>query len=496
MITIILDNKGDIYPGQTLKGNIELVPDSQIYINDIELSLFYIEEWNYTKSEKKTDKGNYKQCISIKELGVNKFLPEGDNNLIRLDPILHLFPFEIKLPNFLYPSFEYPKHNCIAYLRYTLLAKLVAPNTELATSKLIFIYSPSKRDNSNFEVENNFNVKKWGMFGKGSTKIKASLIMKCFRFSEKIPISIDIDNTNGKMKVTLVKINLVRKMALKDNNNDFKVKYSYNDKVMKKVYKVEVKSGRKEVYDFKFPLNEIPLKEFSFFDNVNLFNWDKSHSEFIPSIESNLLSCQYLLKITLYFDSFLKKGDRPRIILPIFLVHKIENNNNDIPKNQNTINIANKGAIEASEEEIKKQKENDFVIIDNNSNNQQMFAKPMSAHNDFDRAKTINNNNSYIDNMANKYKDNNQNPNYIVETPMSSYKKPNNDNDNNKNFQDNKVKENNNNFNSRAKTVIENNNNIINDNNIENQDQDEAPSIQFYNNIQNKDINIDPNNKK
>ena len=495
MITIILDNKGDIYPGQTLKGKIELVPDSQIYVNDIELTFFCIEEWNYSKSENKTDKATYKKCISIKDLGINKYLPEGENNLIRLDPILHLFPFEIKLPNLLYPSIEYPKNNCKAYLRYYLLAKLESPNTELSTSKLIFVYCPSKRDNSNFFEEKIFGVKKWGMFGKGSTKVKASLFMKCFRFSDDIPINIEIDNINGKMKVNLVKINLVRKITLKDNN-DFKVKYSYNDKAMKKVYKVEVKSGKKEVYDFKFPLKEIFHKEFSFFDNANLYNWNKSYSEFIPSIESNILSCQYLLKITLYFDSFLKKADRPRVFLPIFLVHKIENNNNVIPNNENITINPNKGAVETNEDEIRKQKESDFVIMDNNNlNNNQMYAKPMSAKKNVDRSKTINNNNSYIDNMANKYKEINQNPNRIFETPMSSHQNQINENNNN-NIQDNKAKENNNNFNSRAKTLIENNNNIINDNNIENQDQEDAPSIQFYNNLKNKDINADDNNKK
>ena len=137
MITIILDNT-EFYPGEKIKGNIELVPDSEIFINDIELCLIYLEEWNYSKLEKNKDKSNYKQCIFIKDLGVNKFLPEGENNLIQLSPILHLFPFEIKLPEFLYPSFEYPKHDCTIFLRYSLIARLKSPNTKIATTKLYF----------------------------------------------------------------------------------------------------------------------------------------------------------------------------------------------------------------------------------------------------------------------------------------------------------------------------------------------------------------------
>ena len=93
MITILFD-KTEFYSGQIIKGNIELVPSTEIYINDIKIGFYYIEEWNYSKSEDEIDKFNfYKQCISFFNLGVNNFRPEGDNNLIQLSPILHLFSF-------------------------------------------------------------------------------------------------------------------------------------------------------------------------------------------------------------------------------------------------------------------------------------------------------------------------------------------------------------------------------------------------------------------
>ena len=268
MITIIID-KNNFFPGQIIKGNVELVPDSEVYINDIELSFIFTEEWNYIKSDEKKENANYKQCISLFNIGVNKFLPEGDNNLIHLDPILHLFPFELKLPDDLFPSFEYPKHDYRAFLRYSLFAKLKSPYLQLSTSNIIFIFSISGKDNNSFTIENSFNIKKWGLFGKGLTKIKAFFPMKSYRFSDKIPISINIYNKKGKMKVILVKINLTRKMILKDNKNNFKEKYSCIDKVFKKIYKVEVKNGAKETLELKFPLSEMPYNEFSYFDNAN-----------------------------------------------------------------------------------------------------------------------------------------------------------------------------------------------------------------------------------
>ena len=412
MITIILD-KGDIYAGKTIKGNIELVPDTEMYINDIELCLYYIEEWNYSKSEEKKDKRNYKQCVSLLDLGVNKFIPEGDNNLIHLSPILHLFPFEIKLPENIYPSFEYPKHDYSAYLRYSLFAKVKSPNVNLSTSSLIFIYAVSRRDNSSFTIENSFNIKKWGMFGKGATKINASFPMKYYRFSDNIPIKMNIDNTLGKMKVNLVKINLKRKMILKDNKDEHKEKYSRIDKIIKKIFKVDIKRGNQGIYDFQFPLSEIPANDFSYFDNVNLYNWTKKNCEFMPSLESTILSCQYILKIAIYYDSFIKKTDRPKIKIPIYIVHKL-NDNISVPIQNN---IANK-AEESSEEEIKKQKEDDFIIFNKNIKSGEIIYETPHNSDNLNRSKTSINNYTYIENMVYNNKNNNQ---MNIKTPLSSH---------------------------------------------------------------------------
>ena len=287
------------------------------------------------------------------------------------------------------------------------------------------------------------------------------------------------------MKVTLVKINLVRNIILRNNQNDFKTKYTFNDKVMKKIFKVEVRSGTKDIFNFIFPLNQMPDNEFSFFDNINLYNWTKSNCEFMPSINSNIISCQYLLKITLYFDSFIKKSDRPRLRIPIIISHKLEKNINNL---HNNINRATLMGEEVNENEIRKQKKDDFVFFNKNSNiinnnqndkNGKLYEK-LGSSNSFNKSKTINNdyNNSYIENMANNNKIVNNNE---KEMPSQDNNKQNNIN----NKEENKKNKNNNNFNSRIKTYIENNSNIINNN----EDQDEAPTWKNINKISENNIN-------
>jgi hypothetical protein len=218
---------------------------------------------------------------------------------------------------------------------------------------------------------------------------------------------------------------------------------------MKKVFKVEVRSGAKENFDLKLPLSQIPHNEFSFFDNVNLYNWTRSYSEFIPSIESTLLNCQYIIKVTVYFDSFLKKADRPRIFLPIYIVNKLD----IIPINNNINNNIITSGVECNDDEIKNLKQNDFVF-DKNNYQTSISSKSNVSYN---KSKTMNQDNTYIDNMAyNKDKNKNQIYNNVTEG------------------NDNCINE----FNSRVKTHIENNINKIGE---ESQDQDEAPSIQFFN---------------
>ena len=44
---------------------------------------------------------------------------------------------------------------------------------------------------------------------------------------------------------------------------------------------------------------------------------------FMPTINGNIISCDYGIKISLYFNCFVAYDDRPRLVLPIYLVHQL-----------------------------------------------------------------------------------------------------------------------------------------------------------------------------
>ena len=44
----------------------------------------------------------------------------------------------------------------------------------------------------------------------------------------------------------------------------------------------------------------------------------------MPSLDYFIISCEYSLKVTIYFENFVTHEDRPRICLPVYMVHKID----------------------------------------------------------------------------------------------------------------------------------------------------------------------------
>ena len=65
----IIPVKQEYYPGETISGKIQIIPDKNTLIEDIEISLSFSEEWNYLLSDKKNEKTNNNQLpIFVLEL--------------------------------------------------------------------------------------------------------------------------------------------------------------------------------------------------------------------------------------------------------------------------------------------------------------------------------------------------------------------------------------------------------------------------------------------
>ena len=153
----------------------------------------------------------------------------------------YTFPFELKLETYLNPSFEYPTDTHRASLRYVLEARIKSNQIIAFASTYILINAIEKKekDSDNLNVEKSLSIKKWGLFSKGSTKLKAFYPTKNYGFHDTIPIKISIDNSQSQLKVTETKICLLRKVFLKDKTT-LKNIYNKDETLITKVFKSPV----------------------------------------------------------------------------------------------------------------------------------------------------------------------------------------------------------------------------------------------------------------
>ena len=195
----ITQDKLQFYPGETIKAFIHFNPEKEGYIEDIEITFNLDENWysSYDSSKKESNK----QIITKFNLNLKNKYPVQQNNLIFLKKLEYTFPFEFKLPAYLSPSFEFPSFQYRAFLRYILDAKIKSPSIFGQTSTYVIIQAIPKLDSNNLKVEKSLAIKKWGLFDRGSTILRASYPTKNYKFYDVIPININIDNSKSKLKV-------------------------------------------------------------------------------------------------------------------------------------------------------------------------------------------------------------------------------------------------------------------------------------------------------
>jgi hypothetical protein len=487
----IMPDKSEYYPGDILKGKVKLLPESKTSIKDIEISFYLIEDWNHLRSDKKYETSNNTQCVSLFYVRINLVFAKPDNTLIDLEPKEYIFSFEEKLPDYLLPSFEFPQNKFRAFVRYSLTAKVV-PDAHVSNSTFINILAvPQKEDIKSLSMGTSLNVKKTGLFNKGETNFKVIYPTKNYKINDKVPIDIEIDNINSKMKVTECKLKLMRKITFRDKE-DFCDKYFQEEKLIRKLFTVNVNKKEKKSYNFILDLSEISFKDFNYDGFTDPYKGTKNIKDLIPSIDGNILSCEYTITVMLKFDSHVKKEERPKIVFPIYIVQKLDNdhiikaqdeierlkineeeekNNNNIINEQNIIN-----------NNFNNEKENDD---DDNNNNDNGY----NPYNNIDLDFKGNNNiiikeeekeNNYIENNQNIQNDNDEDDDIDLpsrETLVELYK----DNENNNiiNNYDNNI-----NINNNSNGYI-NNNNYNNNNNLNNNKYNENININNYDNFNN-----------
>ena len=413
-INIELNKKYYLY-GETIEGNINFNNTNNIKVNDFSINLYKKESWfvQETAEVYYGEKDNQLLCkfnIDIK--------PDLNNNGI-LIPGKYVFPFKIKLPDDIEPSFEYPYPNRYSYLRYSLICESNPNIPELKHQKFILIKSLSNNILLQKSYNSIVNVHKWGFLDGGTTSLNVSYEKSNYQINNLIPLNIYIDNSRGKLKVKECKIRLIRTIQFSKLNGieKFPLEKTINSKIFpaevfpsdKKYFLFQIKVSDADLYDFKYIKEEKP------YPNINDLNI------LLPTMNSTIIKCDYRIQVSLYFDNFVTSGYRPRVKLPIIISHFSEDGDNNI----NNINMKRNNGMNEN------YNYNNNLIDSNNIINKSSLIYDNNYINSNDRNNLINNNPNISNENMNKIQDNFKNSDlseYIKSNKFENQNKSENDN--------------------------------------------------------------------
>ena len=322
-------NKPYYFKGENIEGKIIITCLSKIILNEITLSLYSIENWIIQETSTMKYGEKSKQIISKFDLEISALLNNKKYTQI-LPPGTHIFPFIIELPNYLQPSFEYPLPNRSAYLRYVLESEIISNEIKLKYNKYILIKGGYKLLKSPKIFNSISNVHKWGIIDVGSTILKVSYNKNNYKIDELVPLNIEIDNTRGKLKVKECKIRILRTIQFKKLDNNSINKYPMEKTIYSKNFWSEVLPNSKRSFLFQTELKDKDLIDFNYFGESNPYPLIKDINLLLPTLESSIIKCDYEIQVSLFFDSFVTSGYRPRISLPIIITHLFQEEDNNL----------------------------------------------------------------------------------------------------------------------------------------------------------------------
>ena len=294
-------------------------------------------------------------------------------------------PFKINLPSNILPSFEYSnKIKKYGYIKYFLQIEI--PELNLKQQNFIIIRKDIIKMDTPlfFKVEKNEKI--FGMFKQNIPILSASIEKNFYFFNEDILLKLCYNTNNSIFCLKYINIRLRRNIVFKlneNNNEDNKNKKKINDLIFndelyfEKIYTdKKMNNENKDIlFDVKIKIEE-PEKLFNN-HKVNYLELglnDKTQLIlFLPSLNSTLFKCEYIIKIEGVFDSIIPM-ENLYINIPIFVYHKYKNNNEN-----NEYNLLNSNLENEEENYIKKDKK------ENNEDNNKKVIKEENINTNEDK---------------------------------------------------------------------------------------------------------------
>ena len=326
------------FPEEIIKGNIVLSSGNYLKKGKIIYSIF---------GEEKIKESNNIECNNLINIYYSSLQYPGLINYSLIKGIK--IPFEIKLKSNIIPSFEYSlysnnKYDRYGYIKYYL--KIEIPELDLLCKQFIIIRKAITKLNSPLKFENEKDEKYFGLFKKVHPLLIVSYDKNHYYFNEEIGLKICFNNNNSIFKIKFIQIKLIRNIIfkLKDNIKDKRMEdIIYNDELFYEKIDMYMKRDYNDknkdiILNIKIKLEE-PENIYNKYniDFLTLGLRDKSKLIFfLPSLDSTLFRCDYLIKIEGIYDSTLPIQNI-LFNMPISVYH----NSDEVKKENDDFNILN-----------------------------------------------------------------------------------------------------------------------------------------------------------
>ena len=306
------------YSNEPITGEIIFEPQQTIILSDFVIKIKMQEYWTHKISKDHRESEANTQIIVQKPLNLGEFLGVF-SQYKSLSPGEYHFPFSIETIRKVQPSFEYPLYGDKAFLRYTVQAETQSPYAKFRAEKLFIMKALPVILPSPLSFSSCMNVHNWGFFEKGTTIMKVTYPTNNYKFGDVCPLTIAVDNTRGELDVTEIKVSLTRIITLKKIAKANQ--YPFKKDVFEQTYAMSVKSKSNFQCSFAFQIND-PYSAPHYFLNYNPYEHLTDFKQFLPTVDSLTISCQYFIIVSCYFDSFVTEGYRPTVTMPITITHQ------------------------------------------------------------------------------------------------------------------------------------------------------------------------------
>ena len=303
---ILLEDKNIYFRGEEVKGYVNIVNTSIKNLKSITIILRMDEYWF------KDFEHNYSVTQYIFEKQIQISVPE------KID-------FEIKIPDNLNPSFEYPGIEYSSFIRYYIEVNIKKNEKNYKEDKLILIQSLGINLNNVILHSEKTEIKHYfGIVNHGSSFISVYIPNNNFIIGEKGEFLVEIDNTFCNLNIEKIKIDLIREVYFFSKNKTIIDK----DSLLRCYALWNISKGNINCTSFSIDFKDNTFNKFNLKTFNHIYKEITNLNYLLPSVTSTIIDCKYFLKITAYFTQYVPYDSRPRVIVPINLCHKILRDNN------------------------------------------------------------------------------------------------------------------------------------------------------------------------